>query len=180
MDLQRVGRQPASWDDDTSVGALAAERGVVFRGRPAFGGSMAANQASVFGALAAAKYVLAFSNRHSPADYTHPTREYLTGRWLDALAAGACVAGLPPETVASRQLLWGEGLLSVPADDASSGLDIVADAVRAWTPDMALHNRALARRRLDWRWRFSVLADEIGWRPARLDDDLAALARVVE
>src|SRR5690349_18401991 len=82
VDVQRVGRQPQAWDDDTAARAAAASLGLEHRGRPPFvDGDADANQRSVMDAMAAAKYTLSFSNVASPAAYTHPTREYLTGRW---------------------------------------------------------------------------------------------------
>ena len=45
------------------------------------------------GILAQAKFTLSFSNLVSPDVQTHPKREYITGRWTDALSAGATVVG---------------------------------------------------------------------------------------
>ena len=51
--------------------------------------------------LGQAKFALAFSNAVSGADYTHPTREYVTARWTDPVnrkkmsAVGASGAGAP-------------------------------------------------------------------------------------
>ena len=44
----------------------------------------------------------AFSNAVSPAPYTHPSREYLTGRWTDSLASGATTAGITPRWRSDR------------------------------------------------------------------------------
>jgi hypothetical protein len=45
--------------------------------------------------LSKTKFALAISNRANPTMQTHPEREYIAGRWTDALASGATVVGIP-------------------------------------------------------------------------------------
>lgn len=96
LDLVRFGRQPKDWDDD-QVNARACESlGLSFRGRPPSFKDATDNERGLMGMLSKTKFALAFSNRANPTMQTHPEREYITGRWTDALASGATVAGIPP------------------------------------------------------------------------------------
>lgn len=160
IDLVRIGRQPPAWDDDDRTRALAESRGLVVEGRPPFHPDPARNQDEVRSALRRSKFVLAFSNLVSPAPYTHPTREYLTGRWTDALGAGATVAGLAPASASAT--LWPGATVDLDPHDLEHGLDQLRDAVRAWTPDTARVQSAQARARLDWRWRIRDIAAVLG------------------
>lgn len=176
VDLQRVGRQPPQWEDDGAAATAAAARGLRYAGRPEFGSTDAESQANVSRAYRQAKYVLAFSNGASPASYTHPTREYLTGRWLDAIGSGAVVAGIVPKTRVARELLWPDATLELPTIERDAGLEAVTEAVRNWTPAIAQNNRRLAARLLDWRHRLKVVADDFGANAPTLHSELAALA----
>src|SRR3954454_7290669 len=83
IDLQRLGRQPPAWDDDGATRIACERLGLRFAGRPPVRHEASDNQRVVMKSLSEAKFALAFSNAVSGADYTHPTREYLT-----ALRAG--------------------------------------------------------------------------------------------
>lgn len=175
VDLQRLGRQPDSWEGDDETAVTASIAGVAFRGRPGFAGNPVESQQLVTHALSRAKFALAFSNRYSPAAYTHPTREYLTGRWTTALAAGASVAGIAPRCRATDELLWDGALLEFDSVDREAGLAAVKEAVATWTPRHAFVNRVEAMRRLDWRWRYRELAGALGVHAPALETDLALL-----
>ncbi|MFV0463478.1 MAG: hypothetical protein ACK5MP_09845 [Nostocoides sp.] len=108
----------------------------------------------------------------APAAYTHPTRQYLTGRWLDALASGAVVAGAVPLCQANDELPWPEATLEPPPEDMPSGMAPLREAVNSWTPDRARLNHAMALRRLDWRHRFAAIAENLGWSSASLQAEL--------
>ena len=101
-DLLRVGRQPAAYEDDKATAALAAELGLSFEGRPPFGANDRESAQHLQDSLNRAKFLLAFSTSVSPAPYTHPTKEYITGRWTDALASGVTVVGKVPNTTTAR------------------------------------------------------------------------------
>lgn len=175
VDLLRVGRQPDLWADDDAMAAAASDAGVAYRGRPGFGGNPLYSQQVLVHALSRAKFALAFSNVHSPAAYTHPTREYLTGRWTTALAAGASVAGIAPRCRARDELLWDGALLEFDSVDRGAGLAAVREAAATWTPQRALVNRVGALRRLDWRWRYRELACALRVHAPALEADLALL-----
>jgi hypothetical protein len=52
---------------------------------------------------------------------------------------------------------------------------VVAAALRQWAPDMAAANYLMALKRLDWRWRFKVVAEVCGIRSAPLAQELELL-----
>lgn len=161
-DLLRVGRQPAAWDDDARTAEAAREHGLTFQGRPGFGSTEEESQRLLHAELASARAVLAFTNLSSPADYTHPTRDYLTGRWADALGHGCVMVGQVPGSASARQLVPAWAQLTVPANSLARGMGAIAEAAPSW--DDALHDRirAHAREHLDWRHRFAVIARDLG------------------
>lgn len=174
-DLLRVGRQPAEWEDDASTAAACALRGLRFHGRPEAREDASENQRTLLGAFARTKFTLSFSNSVNPQVQTHPTRRYLTGRWTDALAAGATVAGVPPETEALRRLLWPEALLDTWTAEREPGLAAIRAAADAWTPARAALNHRRALERLDWRRRFERIARVLEIDPVPLRAELELL-----
>lgn len=179
VDLLRVGRQPEQWDDNDVARRAAAELGLAFSAGPPLEPDPRTNQAALMAAMRGAKLTLSFTNLVSPAVYTHPTRDYVTGRWTDALASGAGVAGVPPRCGAGQHLLWDEALVRLPGTDLDRGLEVIAAAVSAWRPEHATRIHLQALRTLDWRLRFKTLVDSIDLAAPRLDDELARLeARV--
>ncbi|GAA1731728.1 glycosyltransferase family 1 protein [Brachybacterium phenoliresistens] len=155
VDLVRIGRQPPAWDDDDRTIAMAREYGLVVEGRPSFHADVRENQSAVRHALKRAKFALAFSNLVSPAPYTHPTREYITGRWTDSLAAGTTVAGVAPSAAATT--LWPRATVTLDPSDLRTGLEQLRRQVDDWTPAIAAEQNRAARLRLDWRWRLKVI-----------------------
>jgi hypothetical protein len=176
VDLQRLGRQPTGWEDDDETRRLCEVAGLQFGARPPMHDDATASQTGLMQYLARAKYTLSFTNLVSPAPYTHATREYLTGRWTDALASGATVAGIAPKVASARELLWPEATLELGTTDRAAGLEQIAAAVAAWTPDAAAANHRHALETLDWRHRFQTLAAALDVRPERLAAELDALA----
>jgi hypothetical protein len=160
-DVTRVGRQPPEWDGDAEVGAAAAVLGIRHRGRPdSTGMDSVQNQkmmmTKVYGNT---KYILAFSNAVNCESNNHPTREYLTGRWVDSLAGGAIVAGVAPRGPNTDNLLWPGATLELGGIRREEGLLMLAASLKQWTPDRAARNYRMALKRLDWRWRFKTLAE---------------------
>ena len=179
-DLIRTGRQPSEWEDDSSSALACRSRQLTFQGRPPFFDDATENERALMGFLSDAKFSLSFSNRVSPSVQTHPTREYVTGRWTDALAAGAVVAGIPPCSKSVRSLLWSEALLDLGTVNRSEGLEVIARAVGVWTPALARLNYLRSLERLDWRWRFKRIADSLGISPRPLDTDLIELSQAID
>ena len=180
VDLQRFGRMPNTWDDDEAARASCAAAGLRFEGRPTYLPAALANQRAAMAQFARAKFTLCFTNRVSPASYTHPTREYLTGRWTDALASGATVAGVPPDCGSAHELLWPEATLDLGTVDRAEGISRVQKAVVEWHPALARLNHLRALERLDWRWRLREVATTMGISSPRLDVEFARLRDAID
>jgi len=178
-----MGRQAPAWDDDAVLARCAADHGLVMGARPPFGATAAASYRNVLDSYRRAKVVLAFTNLVSPAEYTHPTREYVTSRWLDALAGGALVAGRRPREEGSDELLWEGATVDLPVDDLEAGMVQLALRLADWSPRETLALQVEALRRLDWRLRLRVLATELGLECpalARSEHHLAAALQEAE
>jgi hypothetical protein len=175
IDLVRVGRQPPDWDDDATTRGATAARGLCFEGRPPSWADASENERQLMQTFSRSKYTLSSTNIVSPSIQTHPTREYITARWTDALAAGAIVAGIPPRSETVQELLWPEALLDLRTTKVDEALDVLVEDVRRWNPTRAALNHARALERLDWRWRFLELAQALSKKTPVLDRELAKL-----
>lgn len=178
-DLTRIGRQPPEWDNDTITQQFCLERHLRFHGRLQGFDSAAQNQAMLMQLYRQTKFLLAFSNTANPTNYTHPTREYLTARWTDALACGAVVAGIPPREPSIDRLLWEGATLDLGTVRIEEGLSGIAEVMRTWKPAQAERNYQQALQRLDWRWRFLTIANSFNQTPTRLHDELRQLEQKV-
>ncbi|MCG7427157.1 glycosyltransferase family 1 protein [Helcobacillus massiliensis] len=179
VDLLRTGRQPAAWDDDAATADAARRQGLVFAGRPPFHEDPAANQQALTDALRAAKFALAHTNLVDDSTYTHPTREYITGRWMAALAAGTPVVGRAP--AAASWTLWDDACLDVDPFDLESGMEQIAQYAAAWTPQKAAETQRQARAAIDWRYRVRTIAAVIGLPETdELRSDLARLSALTQ
>jgi hypothetical protein len=177
IDVLRIGRQPPEWDDDAATAAAAEAMGVRFHGRP----PMDASYRDLMAFYRRSRFVIAFSNLAAPAPHTHPTKSYFTGRWTDALANGASVAGIHPvEDRALAELLWDGALLPFGRIDLMENLGEIARAAEAWTPEVPRHNHIMALRRLDWRWRLRDVAAWLGLAVPALDTEIERLAGCIE
>jgi hypothetical protein len=175
-DVTRVGRQPPEWDDDAVSITEANAVGIRFGGRPTMTGmSSLENLRYLMQIYGNSKYVLAFSNSVNRENYTHPTREYLTGRWVDALACGATVAGIAPGGRANVDLLWPGATLDLGSTARSVGLAKLTTAVKGWKAQHAVNNHFMALKKLDWRWRFQTIANTCGVVPPKLRQELLGL-----
>lgn len=174
IDVLRMGRQPPEWEDDDRTSLAAQSLGLAFHGRPPMG----ARYADLMEIYRRSRFVVAFSNLAAPARHTHPAKAYFTGRWTDALANGATVAGIHPlEDRGVADLLWDGALLSLGRIDLEENLAEIGRALRAWTPEAARHNHRMALERLDWRWRLRDLAAWLDLPVPALDAELDRLAR---
>ena len=178
IDLLRVGRQPKIWNDDEVTAHTAKFYGIEFHGRPPMARTGDENQKLLRDRLRESKFVLAFHNLISPAPYTHPTRDYLTGRWMDALAAGATVVGAAP--VAATYTLWPGATVEIEPNDLDLGMRQVRDLVSVWTPEHAEKQRQQARSVLDWRLRLRDIARVMELSPPKLEEQLRRLGVPLE
>lgn len=174
IDLLRVGRMPVAWDDDEIVARECTRRGLRFQGRPPSSEDAALAMPWLWSWERRTRFVLAFSNLVSPADYTHPRLEYLTPRWADAWGSGAVTIGALPQTQSSAAVAEACSV-KIPWNDLSAGLDAVADLVAQWQPNMALEVRRQAVLHMDWRHRFAVMEREFGAHWSGLSDELDQL-----
>jgi hypothetical protein len=179
IDLLRFGRQPTEWDDDEANARICQSSGINFHGRPESLRDATDNERGLMGTLSKAKFTLAFTNRVSPGAQTHHKREYITGRWTDSLAAGATVAGIPPQSESVQSLLWPEALLDLGTVNPAEGLKVIDSMARAWTPGRAQLNYVKSLETLDWRLRFKTIAQALDWHSVRLDTELARLTEVI-
>lgn len=180
-DITRVGRQPPEWEDDVTSISAARSLGMSYRGRvPGANLTALQNQELMMRVYGSSKYVMAFSNTANPEPYTHPTKQYLTGRWVDALACGAVVAGIAPRSADAEQLLWQGATLELGSVRRQEGLQAIADALKLWTPKSAIKNHALALKNLDWRWRLKIIAEILGAETSTLRDELKQLSAMIE
>ena len=177
VDLLRFGRQPEAWRDDEISAAAAAAAGVRFQGRPDYVEDPAEERRIVDAALRQAKYVLASSNLVAPHVGTHPTKEYITLRWMTSLAQGATMFGVQPLTdPAMSNLLWPEATVHVETADLAENLAAVKALAADWRPELAKLNHLRALERLDWRWRFKTLAEWLELKTPALDAELAEIS----
>jgi hypothetical protein len=179
-DVTRVGRQPPEWEDDSEVISAAELLGIKYAGRPNRQGlTPLENLKSLMTSYGNTRYILAFSNSVNPESYTHPTRQYLTGRWIDALACGAIVAGIAPRGLGNDDLLWPGATLELGSTRRDDGLRILAAELKTWSAPKAALNHAMALKTLDWRRRFKVLADAYGISPEPLAQEMRLLEQRV-
>jgi hypothetical protein len=180
-DILRLGRQPQEWGDDLSNMAAARSLNLSYQGRiPGDTLTALENQRLVMHLYGSAKYLIAFSNAVNPGSQTHPTREYLTGRWVDALGGGAIVAGIAPKSTDADSLLWESATLDLGNLHRQPGLEIIAEAVRSWTPAAAMRNHSMALKNLDWRWRLQTIADTLSAETPTLRGEMARLSARIE
>lgn len=174
-DILRVGRQPLTWDNDTHTEAACNRYGLRFHGRPPFGADPTFQQRDLMRDwYSRTKFLIGHSNLAAPAPYTHPTKDYITARWTDALACGAVVAGVPP--AGDLTLIdWPGSLLKFDEIDLEANLEQIQEANRVWTQKIATHNRLEALRRLDWRWRIAKLAEMLRCSTDTLKADMQRL-----
>lgn len=179
VDLLRFGRQPPAWNDDHDTAVAAARHGISFAGRPRFHQDPEDGFAELQRNLSVAKVTLAFSNRVNRELYNHPTREFVSYRWVDAISAGAVVAGTLPRTMTAEKVLWPEATIEVNPNDLDAGLSVIKDYARSWTAEVPMRQYLGALKNLDWRWRLSQMAEEMGVDAPLLDKEIGILqARV--
>ena len=181
IDLIRVGRQNAEWDNDEDNLKFLKDRRITYQGRPPVIPDPVESHKQLLGFLRQSKFALAFSNLVSPAPYTHPKKEYVTARWTDAVGSGCIVAGIPPKSdYAFEAYFTQDTVLEFPSINRLDSIDLLSQAIREWTPDRVAISRSLALRQLDWRWRFKQVAKIAGTEWPLLNAEFAELQEAIK
>lgn len=181
IDLLRLGRQPADWENDKETLELLQDIEINYHGRPPNLEHTGSSQKSLLELyMKKSKFVLAHTNFVDDSLYTHPTKEYITARWTDSLACGCIVAGCPPKTdCAYNELLWPGALLEFGSGNRANALPLLEQAIKSWTPLDALYNYRMSLEKLDWRWRFKSIADQLEMSFPKLDADLEKINSII-
>ncbi|KXJ53204.1 hypothetical protein [Cycloclasticus zancles] len=119
-----------------------------------------------------AKFILVFSNLKHISSYTHQTRAYLTGRWMDALACGAIVAGIVPSEPSIARLFWDGATLDLESTEIEKGLGVNEKELSNWTAEKATYNYKQSLECLYWRWRFIEIAKVFQITPKNLLNEI--------
>lgn len=175
-DVLRLGRQPSAWDDDDANHRYLSAHGMTYSGRFPDAGDGEANQQRVRALLGDSKVVLASGNHASPALYTHPTAEYISGRFTDAVAAGTVIAGQRPRCAAA-DLLPDEAWAEMDVTTRPAGLPVITEAVEQYSPKRAARLRHHALAHLDWRHRLAAIAATMQVQAPLLDLEMSALTK---
>lgn len=176
IDLLRVGRQPPTWNDDAASKHDCETAGVSFHGRPPKQKNAAEDMEGLARFYRRSKFTIAHSNLVAPTKGTHPTKEYISARWMDSVSNGTVVAGIHPRTDPSiEHILWPDALLDLDGIERASNIEQLKPHIGAWTAERARYNYRMALERLDWRWRLRDLASWIGISVPKVDDELAEI-----
>lgn len=176
VDVLRLGRQPAVWDDDASNEAALRVLGLSYAGRFPLLDDGRTNQQAVMSRLRRAKVVLASGSLASPSAYSHPSRDYISARFTDSAAAGTLIAGSRPRCAAA-DLIADEAFIDISVSSREEAMPAIAEAVRADTTERRRRVQAAALDRLDWRHRVQTIGHDLGLTTDTLDAELAALAQ---
>jgi hypothetical protein len=181
IDVQRIGRQPLLWDNDDVTRQRLAAACMTFAGRPPMRDNPYDNQQEVYRTYKKAKFVLAHSNLVDQTRYTHKTKEYVTGRWTDALACGCSLAGVQPRSDNTfRDLLWPEATLDFGRIDPDHNIAALREAVIDWTPEKARHNYLMSLSCLDWRHSLKKIADKVSINSDVLNSELSQIDQILK
>lgn len=171
IDVLRLGRQPQAWDDDQTTRTTLTAHGIRFQGRfPQLDDGLA-NQGAVHDYLGRSRVVLASGNLASPTHYGHPSRDYLSARFTDAVAAGTLIAGARPAYSAS-DLIPDEAWIDIDVTSRTPGISAIMDAVRGYTDRTTAVLRSAAFDRLDWRHRLEQISRDLDAPSPTLDQEL--------
>lgn len=179
IDLLRLGRQPPEWDDDAISNTICSKNNIKFHGRPPSVQDPLETHMLTMRFMKRSKFILSFSNVVDSSPYTHPSKEYITGRWTDALASGAVVVGTTPKCRNVRDLFWNTAILNIQSTSQVAIVDGVLEALHTWNKDLATTNKINALENLDWRWRFKEISNVFGLSINKLDSDLIKIEKII-
>jgi len=179
IDLLRLGRQPPEWDDDAVSNALCSKNKIVFHGRPPYIQNINDSYLLTMRFMKRSKFILSFSNAVDSSPYTHPTKEYITGRWTDALASGAVVVGTTPNCRNVSELLWDAATVNINSTSQDAVINAIKEASHIWTEELAITNYTNALNKLDWRWRFKDILKVLNLNTKKVDTDLIKIDKII-
>lgn len=179
VDVLRLGRQPNAWEDDDLNRAAVQSVGLSYQGRFPMSPRGSKSYREVLDQLRRAKVVLGSSSLDSPTDYRHPTRDYISARFTDAVACGARIAGSRPQCMAADELPE-EAWVPIDIRSRSRGAAELREAILQHDPQRSARLAKHALQRLDWRHRLRKIADGLKVSAPELDAQLALVHRTAE
>lgn len=176
VDVLRVGRQPNRFANDQANKNKFKSLNLTYQGRPDSAISYIDLMNKYY---LQAKYILAHSNFADDSEYTHPSKEYITGRWTDALACGCTIIGEQPKSdYAYQKYIWPESVLDIDSNDRCTDGSNLIDCIKNWSSKTAEYNYMMALKHLDWRWRFQELSDFFCIDCQKLDNELRDIKNI--
>jgi len=179
IDLLRLGRQPPEWDNDALSQVICSKNKINFHGRPPSAQDPIDTHLLTMSFMKRSKFILSFSNAADSSPYTHPTKEYITGRWTDALASGAVVVGIMPKCRNVIDLLWNSATINIQSTSQDAVINAVIKASTMWNEELATTNHINALNKLDWRWKFKDISKFFDLNERKLDKDLIKIDKII-
>ncbi len=153
-----LGDQPKNLLPEAEFKKEAVDLGIRYANAP----SAELTVPQYFGVLSGTKYVTLFSNLVSQRGGGHPTKEYFTGLWANALASGASIIGIAPHSDRSfSDMLWEGAVIDVGSPDRDKFQSELRRAIANWSKDQPRRNYLRSLERLDWRWRIKTLCEHL-------------------
>ncbi|GHF12099.1 hypothetical protein GCM10017044_02500 [Kordiimonas sediminis] len=184
-DLLCLGRMPAGWGKAETAREQLSNRGFQMEmpppppGKTGKGNGQSVTSErhiALMQSYCRSKISVAHNNVFAPSTYTHATREYMTARWTDALAAGCLVLGMPPwKDPEFAELYPEEGLIETPAATLEELAPVLRSELDALDPSLHMRLHRIALERFDWRHRLLKVADDMKIEAAPLKADLERL-----
>ncbi len=182
IDLLRIGRQPECWNDDTVNEKLLSENNLIYQGRPPES-EQAKEPFDCSGYIelvknyySHAKFVLAQSNFADTSIYTHPSREYITARWTDAIASGCVVIGCQPLTCSTYSSFDYQATVHIQDFENKT---VFIEKISQWKDTTPKANYHMALQNLDWRWKFLIILNTFDLVSEELNQDLTKINNIL-
>lgn len=143
------------------------------------GASVHQERAMLFKVLHRTSISLAFHLFVEPQG-DRPRSMMVTSRWLESLVSGCIVAGRRPVSPMADAMLWEGATIELPQDPVLA-CSVLEDLLASGGGVERQRDRNIAQTlaRHDWRLRIAQLCALFDWdRPARLTDDLGAVAQL--
>lgn len=175
VDVVRVGRQPEAWSDNQINQKYFTQKSLIYLGSPHIPGGHFKLEEHLEQTLARSKFLLAFNNLSSPAAYTHPTRSYLTSRWVKGISYGAVMLGAIPTSKTALELLPRWVHVEISPTSPKDAVEGITQASEQWDPRLPYALHAYACSVFDWRHRFAEIFSDLGFESPNLEQDIKTL-----